>query len=172
MGIKRKTRRNKRGGADVSSQVPALQQNGYTCGNSPQSEAACKQTSSNQAQNNLNNMSGGNDGCSQSSKISVVTFSPNDVSPVNASSLALNNTTQLVQGASDAQGDNVPKSTMPSNVTVQNGGIKKTKKTKKTKRKRKQKSRNRYGGKTKKKWGCYSGGRKKTKKMTRRRRRR
>jgi hypothetical protein len=166
----RKTRKIKRGGAvsDNAGDVPPLQQNGYSCGNSPQTNAACKQTAGNTAQNNLNNSvgGGGDGGCSQPSKISVVTFPSNDVSPVNASSLALDNTTQLVQGASDASGDNVPASTIPSNVTIQGGGI-----TKRRKRKRKmKKSRRRRGGKTETGWGCYSGGRKKNRKPRRSRR--
>ena len=103
-------------------------------------------------------LQGGGGGCSLPSKISVVSFSSsNDVSPVNASSLALDNTTQLVQGASDAQGDNVPKSTIPSNVTMQNGGIKKYCSRRKSKRKRR-------GGNE---WGCVSGGKRKGRKSKR-----
>ena len=128
-------KRRKRGGTTTT--VPPLQQNAFPCGNSASTAAACQQTNSNQAQTNMVKQLSGGGGCSLPSKISVVSFSSsNDVSPVNASSLALDNTTQLVQGASDAQGDNVPKSTIPSNVTIQNGGIKKYVSRKKSRRKK------------------------------------
>ena len=144
-------KRRKRGGTTV----PPLQQNAFPCGNSASTAAACQQTNSNQAQTNMvKQLSGGGEGCSLPSKISVVSFSSsNDVSPVNASSLALDNTTQLVQGASDAQGDNVPTSTIPSNVTLQNGGIKKYVSRRK-----------RRGGTE---WGCVSGGKRKGRKSKR-----
>ncbi len=148
-------KRRKRGGTTTT--VPPLQQNAFPCGNSASTAAACQQTNSNQAQTNMVKQLSGGGGCSLPSKISVVSFSSsNDVSPVNASSLALDNTTQLVQGASDAQGDNVPKSTIPSNVTIQNGGIKKYVSRKKSRRKRR-------GGE----WGCYSGGKRRGRKSKR-----
>jgi len=174
-------KRRKRGGTTTT--VPPLQQYSFSCGNSASTEAACQQTNSNQDQTNMvKQLSGGKSnsstkpidvvfakgdgsklqsaggGCSLPSKISVVSFSSsNDVSPVNASSLALDNTTQLVQGASDAQGDNVPKSTIPSNVTMQNGGIKKYCSRRKSRRKRR-------GGTQ---WECVSGGKRKGRKSRR-----
>ena len=150
-------KRRKRGGTTTT--VPPLQQNAFPCGNSASTAAACQQTNSNQDQTKMvKQLSGGGEGCSLPSKISVVSFSSsNDVSPVNASSLAMDNTTQLVQGASDAQGDNVPKSTIPSNVTMQNGGIKKYCSRRKSKRKRR-------GGNE---WGCLSGGKRKGRKSKR-----
>ena len=148
-------KRRKRGGTTTT--VPPLQQNSFPCGNSASTAAACQQTNADQKQTALVSSLSGGGGCSLPSKISVVSFSSsNDVSPVNASSLALDNTTQLVQGASDAQGDNVPKSTIPSNVTMQNGGIKNYLNRKKSRRKRR-------GGD----WGCLSGGKRKGRKSRR-----
>ena len=153
-------KRRKRGGTTTT--VPPLQQNAFPCGNSASTAAACQQTNSNQAQNKMvTQLSGGGEGCSLPSKISVVSFSSsNDVSPVNPSSLALDNTTQLVQGANDAQGDNVPKSTIPANVTMQNGGIKSNLSRRKSRRKRR-------GGTE---WGCLSGGKRKKRKSKRKKR--
>ena len=152
-------KRRKRGGTTTT--VPPLQQNSFPCGNSASTAAACQQTNTNKNQTALATSLSGGGGCSLPSKISVVSFSSsNDVSPVNPSSLAMDNTTQLVQGANDAQGDNVPKSTIPANVTMQNGGIKSNLSRRKSRRKRR-------GGPE---WGCLSGGKRKNRKSKRKKR--
>ena len=154
--------------------IPPTQSYGYTNGgNSPQSEAHATQVKNQNDQQNLNSMNGGGGddacggGCSMPSKLTVVTFPPNNVTPVNANSNSLNSSTTLVQGNSDATGDTVPKSSPSPNqvggcsACGYRGGRKRTKR---------KKSRRRQGGRTVTKWGCKSGGRKKRRKKSKKQR--
>ena len=67
---------------------------GFTCGNSPQSEASCSVASNSSKQNALNSMSGG-EPSSMKSTVTVVTFNDsNATSPVTPTTLSMNNVDQ------------------------------------------------------------------------------